>query len=475
MKKRIAVLLLCVILLTPCLTAGAQQAADNFFDDSVVRRLTTVVFCLTQDRYRLVPDVRTVNIFGNETMLEVLANEVLRPTEKEQLVSALSERVQLYVLSVVQTGNIVTVDIGGDADMLQSYELFCLKAAMANTLIETGQVDYVNVLFDGREIPTNDLPSGTLTRFDEDLQSAWIEHENEGVAALRSPDYTFKRNVTLFFVSENSDLLLAEVRPITFTRSNLALPVIDALITGPLSNTALRRSYPSSAAVLGIPSTEQEDYITNYLSIDFSYEMGNALLNPQQRRLQLSPMVMTLTTFLPQTDALLIRINHRPIEVLSDSDNGERLLYRSQFSGMMGRTVTLYFPVEDGSQVCITRAVPQRKNTLRDLLGQLLVVPENVEDVFPEGFADEHLRGVSMVDDIAVVNLTQEGAELIRGMSFEDERDCIFCVVNTLTSYAGISRVQFLVEGYKVDQLAGAVYLRSPLVRNPGVIRSTSN
>ena len=40
---------------------------------------------------------------------------------------------------------------------------------------------------------------------------------------------------------------------------------------------------------------------------------------------------------------------------------------------------------------------------------------------------------------------------------------------------AGVSRVQVLVEGCKVDSLSGSINLRSPLVRNPGVIQSGKN
>ena len=475
MKRKIAALILCAVLLLPVLTSGAQRSLINFYDDSVVRQRNAVVYCLSKDGYRLVPEVRTVSIFGSETILDVLAAEVLNTPQSEKLVSAMGERVRLQVLSVAQTGKVATVDLGGDVDILQMYELFCLKAALVNTLIETGQVEYVNVLFDGHEIPTNDLPTGTLTRFDEDLQSAWIEHENEGVAAVRSPDYTFKRNVTLYFASKNSDLLLAEVRQIAFTRYDLSLPVIKALITGPFTDTELRRSYPSSVTVLGIPDFEYEDENTCYLSIDFSYDMGNAFLNEEERRIQFSPLVMTLTTFLPETDAVLIRVNRRPVEGLAGADSGERLLYRSQFSGMVGRIVELYYPDEAGGQVRVTRAVEQKKNTLRDLIEQLLSVPEEGRAVFPEGFDASHLRGVSIVDDIAVVNLTREGAELVMAMPPEQAKDCVFCIVNTLTSAAGISRVQFLVEGCHIDEPVGELSLRSPLVRNPGVIRATQN
>lgn len=62
---------------------------------------------------------------------------------------------------------------------------------------------------------------------------------------------------------------------------------------------------------------------------------------------------------------------------------------------------------------------------------------------------------------------------LLSSLTADQERGCIFSVVNTLTAYAGVNRVQFLVEGVKVDSLAGALSLRSPLVRNPGIIQTS--
>ena len=61
MKKRVTALALCALIaLSLCLSASAraQTVTGNFYDDSVIRRLTTVVYCLSEDRYRLVPDVR---------------------------------------------------------------------------------------------------------------------------------------------------------------------------------------------------------------------------------------------------------------------------------------------------------------------------------------------------------------------------------------------------------------------------------
>ena len=476
MKRRFAALALCAVLCALSFApASAAVAPVNVRDDSIVRSRSTVVYCLSEDRYRLVPEVRSVTLLGNETLLDVLAEEVLQESESEDLVSALTGRTQIYVLSVSQTGNVATVDLGGDVDLMQEYDVFCLKAAMVNTLIESGGVEYVNVLFNGREVPTNGLPTGTMTRFDEDLQSAWVEHENEGVAALRSQSYSFRRNVTLYFPANDSNFLLAEVRELTFTRSNLATPVLEALISGPASTATMRRCYPTATRIDGLPSLEEESGDAQYLDVSFTYEMGTALTGDESERLlQMAPLVVTLTTFLPETVAVRVRVNRRPIEsIVSGGSTGERLLYRERYAGLVGRTVDLYFPQADGRLLWVTRAVSQNETTLRDLVEQLLRVPEGAQPVFPDGFTAECLRGVAMVDDTAIVNLTQGGADLLSGLTAEQERGCIFSVVNTLTAYAGVNRVQFLVEGVKVDSLAGALSLRSPLVRNPGIIQTS--
>lgn len=476
MKKRFLACGLCALMLLSAVRASAVRGEDVFHDDSVVRSVTTVVYCLSEDRYRLVPEVRTIQILGGETLLSVLANEVLQPSVSDNLVSAMSERARFAVLSVMQTGRVATVDLGGDADLLQIYELFCLKAALVNTLIETGLVDYVNVLIGGREVPTNDLPTGTMTRFSEDLQSAWVEHENEGVASLRSTDYTFKRDVTLYFTNTESNLMLAEVRQLTFTRSDLASPVIRALISGPSNSSSLRRSYPSSAQIVGTPSIEAEDGSNSFLDVSFSYEMASVLGGTQRvRRATLAPLVITLTSFLPETDAVCIRVNRRPLDSLIEEDGNGRMLYREQFEGYIGRTVELYFPNGDGTLAKVTRAVPQNLSTLRDLAEQLFIIPEGVLPAFPEGVASQHLLGAFMMDDTAVLNLSREGAELFAGLDADQERACIFSIVNTLTGYDGVSRVQFLVEGRRVRSLANVISVHGPLVRNPGVVNTALN
>jgi len=471
-KKSAFALALLFVLLLP-LQAAAGSTAKIYGDDSVAHRVTAVIYCLSDDYNRLSPEVRTFSVLCGQSLAEALTDQVLRDAEKKDNISALPVRSDLKLLSAVITGNIATVNLGGDKELLENYELFCLKAAITNTLIEAGEANYVNVLLNGREVTTNGLPTGTMTHFDEDLQSAWIAHENEGDAALRSQSYSFTRFVTLYFAAQNDSLVLAEVRRITMNRTNLAIPVISAVLAGPNDSATMTRTYPSASKVLGVPDRDEED--ERIIDINLSYQMSLiASGTPEERRLCLAPLVLTLTTFLPDLSALRLHVNGRLVQPLYNrGEINDYLLYGSEFQGMIGTTVSLYYPVGDGRQVQVTQAVSQQKKTLRDLIEELMAVPSDmdVQPVFPDGFSSAHIIGIFQTDDTAVVNLTQEGASLLRQMSDDRVRDCIYCIVNTLTDVHGISRVQFLTEGNRINERFGDISLGNPLVRSSGVIR----
>ena len=67
------------------------------------------------------------------------------------------------------------------------------------------------------------------------------------------------------------------MRELTFTRSNLATPVLEALISGPASTATMRRCYPTATRIDGLPSLEEESGDAQYLDVSFTYEMGTAL------------------------------------------------------------------------------------------------------------------------------------------------------------------------------------------------------
>ena len=64
-----------------------------------------------------------------------------------------------------------------------------------------------------------------------------------------------------------------------------------------------------------VKALEEESGDAQYLDVSFTYEMGTALTGDESERLlQMAPLVVTLTTFLPETVAVRVRVNRRPIE-----------------------------------------------------------------------------------------------------------------------------------------------------------------
>ena len=474
MKKKIAFVIAILMLLLLPLQAAAENKPANLRDDFVARKVTAVIYCLSEDYNRLVPEVRSFTVLCGQTLAEALTEQVLRPSEEKNAISAAPTRSDLRLLSVYITGNIATINLSGDKELVENYELFCLKAALTNTLIEAGEATYVNVLINSQEITTNGLPTGTMTRFDDDLRSAWIAHENEGDAALRSQSYSFTRYVTLYFAAEGSHQVLGEVRKVTMIRSNQAIPVISAILAGPNDSETMTRTYPSSAKVLGIPTRDEED--DRILDVNLSYQMSLlASGSVEDRRLSLAPLALTLTTFLPELSSVRLHVNGRPIQpLIPREDVNDYRIYGSAFQGMIGTTLTLYYPVGDGRQVKVQCAISQEKSTLRDLIEALMEKPkeEGLLPVFPDGFASGDVLGIFQVDDTAVVNLSAHGKEMLFSMKDSAARDCVYCIVNTLTDRHGISRVQFLSEGERLSDKLGNISLDNPLVRSPGVIRN---
>lgn len=77
---------------------------------------------------------------------------------------------------------------------------------------------------------------------------------------------------------------------------------------------------------------------------------------------------------------------------------------------------------------------------------------------------------VKVVDGVAYVNFSKEVQTKHWGGS-TGETFTIFSLVNTLTELPGVDKVQILVEGEKVETLAGHIDLAGPFPRNEDMIK----
>ncbi|NPV52291.1 MAG: GerMN domain-containing protein [Firmicutes bacterium] len=91
----------------------------------------------------------------------------------------------------------------------------------------------------------------------------------------------------------------------------------------------------------------------------------------------------------------------------------------------------------------------------------------NLERLLP---AETRVLGVSIKDRTAYVNFSRDIQTRFPGGSRTEEL-MVYSIVNTLTQFPGITSVQILIEGKKVETIGGHIGIMQPLTRDEGLVR----
>lgn len=476
-RKRLICAVLALVLLLPVCGFTADGAGEVAITrENVLTTATAVLYYVSEDGERLVPSFITLTLLPGETLPHAQLLALFNTPTESGAVSPFPSSVAAKLRGVECSGSIATVDLGGEFWTLSDKQLFNIKVAVVNTLTQTGELEYVNVLFNGVDMPTNGLPTGAMTRVTKDLATAFTEHQNESKTAARSSGFT--RAVTLYFPDESTGLIVPEIRRISFSQDYIT-PILNELIRGPQTSSSLSRTLPSSARVLETPYYQfMEDGVSRYADVNLSYQYGQYLSNSEKDRpSRVGALVTSLATFVPGIAGVRIRVNRRLMEQEDAAYPQERVYTRAQFSSIRGLAVTLYLPKADGRLMPVTRTVPLNCTGAMDMVALLIQGPNDNEKellrVYPEGFTMQQIHGVTIVNETALVNLTQEGAALLSTMDEEQERAAVFATVNTLTNLQGVRLVQFLCQNELLRGFSGRIDLRDPLLRSPGLIQQT--
>ncbi|WP_315452736.1 GerMN domain-containing protein [uncultured Selenomonas sp.] len=127
--------------------------------------------------------------------------------------------------------------------------------------------------------------------------------------------------------------------------------------------------------------------------------------------------------------------------------------------------VNVYYPRNDGTGlIAVSRKVNTEKDdkytaAMKSLLtgtkekGQTNVIPKKAK-----------LRSVTVKDGVATVDFSKELEQNFSGGSTGEEM-LIGSIVNTLTDFPEVQKVQILIEGASVETLSGHMDLSEPLTR----------
>lgn len=124
--------------------------------------------------------------------------------------------------------------------------------------------------------------------------------------------------------------------------------------------------------------------------------------------------------------------------------------------------IKLYFAdPQTGKLIREDRKIEKTRAVARKVMEELIKGPEVKEHtaVFPEGtrLLDINIRST---DQVCIVDLSPEARKLT---SKEQEEMLVYAVADTLGQFPGIKEVSFLINGERVDTLAGYVDLSRPV------------
>lgn len=391
--------------------------------------------------------------------------------------------------AVEVSGKVATVSLAASALRLSHEELFTVGQALANTLCQFGDLEYVNVLISGVQ-PGLDvastLPAGCYQpNMREDLITLRSRASAAKTAARRAI-------VTpLYYPAAGGKGILSEARTLSFSDlegENVIATLLEALSAGAESLSGLPR-FPDLNNLLSEPPAIFETGGARRAILQFD-ESLNALLIESgiTRSVMVASLVYTITTFLPALEGVEMTIGSERILSLTPSGTytgaGETMLFpnglmkRSDFSGFLLDACPLYFANGSGKLTLSSRAVPfYESRSVRRIIGQLMAGPQNydsvsgLEPVLPEGLRDSDLIGVSLEKETLLLNFSSRLLTLSQGMSPETEKRMIYAVVNTLCELPGVERVCFFIMGQQPETLAGSVFLPGDFLPNPDIIQ----
>ena len=394
------------------------------------------------------------------------------------------------------SGDVATVNLGANANLLSRQDLLTLRRAIANTLVQWRDIRYVNVLVADQEPGVDQdgmAPVGSLqaTR-NEDAPALWDSLSAR--ASLENQDtQRFSSVCTLYFPATYGRGILSEARTVSFpgqTRRQIAVALLGALSAGPQVLTQAP-PMPDLNALLAEPPLVDLNEETGFSTVHLHFlDIANeTFINAGiPRSIMMAAITYTLGTFMPRLDGLKISIGNEQIEAIVPSGiyegAGQQILFsggllrRADFSSFLLTNCTLYFGQGSDGLARVRRPVPyalafNRRYLLEQLIGgtQPYDNVEGIRGLFPAGITAADLIAVGKENDTALVNLSGNLREKSQGLSPQQERALIYSMVNTLCDTRGTQRVRFFIDGQQPDTLAGAIYLPGEFLQNPEIIR----
>ncbi len=370
---------------------------------------------------------------------------------------------------------------------LNDYYKHCL--ALATTLCEIDGINSVNVLVADQSVAldiSGNLPMGTL-----------IAHQGENIAVLweqmeakRTPlgedsgKNPLNSLATLYYPLPDSRGVGCTIRMVNFDGQKpeqLAAGLISAVSDVRRSMTGGQVFPELKGLLIHDPVVSELEDGTRLITLSLREETEAILADGKTDLACLAAaMTYTLTTFIPGTTAVCIRIGDKPYTELKSVRFDTvtalgGLVTRPAVEPFLMSNVTVYF-ARNGILCECERPVARRSaDSLRAQMCALMDGPDATEleegicATLPEAVREDDILGISAEGDTLLVNLSESFRAEIQERGRDEETLICYSIVNTLCKNTGMKRVRFFFEGEQVEYVAGTIYWAGEFMYNIGL------
>ena len=274
-----------------------------------------------------------------------------------------------------------------------------------------------------------------------------------------------KIKMKLYFANEDNSAVPYELREVEVRDLAVMKAAVEALLAGPEAS-GLRRAIPEGTKLIGINKKG------NLAIVDFSGEFTKT--NGVAEIVARVSVVNTLTE-IQGIEKVKILVEGKDLIGPSGEPFGEleRVALDSKGYPVPGekKTITLYFANSNADKVVAEKrevGVTKGESMEKVIFRELAKGPQGkgLHPVIPEG---TKLISAKTKDGVCTIDLSKEFVENNHGGT-AGESMTVYSIVNSLTGLSGVKKVQFLVEGKKLEVYLHLVF-DEPFPRNEGIIQ----
>ncbi len=468
MKKLFCLLLAVALLLVGC--TELRETEKKEYDETPLMQelnleanisITPLLYFFNESQTRLTAETREISVPPDGRKEAYVVQALIDGPETELLPVANG-----FALDYIEVmPDLINVYLGLEGRKSDD-EIFNAKAAIAATLSDFTGKKNINILINGMQTAYMGMPTGVFKKLGGDL------YEERTVLQGRSETENPDMEAALYFLDASEKYLLPETRRLVFKKKDYILTLVEQLIRGPEDTFNHKPVLDSTIKLLGYEIVEDEQgrkiawlhFDKDPWAFTETFQDG--------RRLAVAALTYTITSFLPDIYGVKV--------VVGTMQSGSGVYTADHYRDLIGSSITIYLPGNNTSSLLVgtPRVIEQSvayypRTVLKELMRGPVESEDGVYPAMPDGISIGNVKNVYVANDILVIDFDNSVAETMDGVSEDKEFVMLYSIVDTMTSIEGIKRVQFLLDGERIDYLGeGNICLIDPLIKNPGIIKN---